>query len=266
MSGRTRGYLIGAFKLRLFMIPTLRGPILTLAVVLLAANTQLLAQERVCANGTRSQLGVCPEDGGRGRVPDAKPRLKLPPCPDNQWFREWHMCHVREDLGAGVVIDADFMNGTVYDPSAPAVRPGAYTFVDQFGDDLMDQGPLRLAGARVFVNFAELVKSGNARKFKVLVSFDTKSPYMLSKRLGVGSIAVPLEVQCRARSFNIDGPVMGYLEAQGNGYPLLISDAKTGANDAVTEADIQKAAREVGGSALQGARVVSNVLNSVCNP
>ena len=176
------------------------------------------------------------------------------------------MCHVREDLGGGVVIDADFMNGTVFDPSAPVVRPGTYTFIDQFSDELMDQGPLRLAGARVFVNFADLVKDGNARKFKVLVSFDTKSPYMLSKRIGVGSIAVPVDVQCRARSFNIDGPVMGYIEAQGNGYPLLISDAKSSPNDAVTEADIQKAAREAGGSALQGARVVSNVLNSVCKP
>ena len=254
------------------MVTNFRGSILTLtltltlAVVLLAANTQLLAQERVCANGTRSQLGVCPEDGNGGRVPDAKPRLKLPPCPDNQWFKEWHMCHVREDIGGGVVIDADFMNGTVFDPSAPVVRPGAYTFIDQFSDELIDQGPLRLAGARVFVNLAELVKNGNARKFKVLVSFDTKSPYMLSKRIGVGSIAVPVDVQCRARSFNIDGPVVGYLEAQGNGYPLVISDAKSNANDAVTEADIQKAAREAGGSALQGARVVSNVLNSVCNP
>ena len=248
------------------MVTNFRGQVLLLVVVLFTAITHAFAQERVCANGTRSYSGLCPEDGNSGRVPDTKPRQKLPPCPDNQWFREWHMCHAREDLGGGLVIDADFMNGAVYDPARPIDQAGAYVFIDKFNEELIDQGPLRLAGASVFVNFAELVKNGNTRKFKVLVSFDKKNPYMLSKRIGVGSVAVPVNVQCRARSFSIDGQVMGYLEAQGKGQPLVISDAKMDMNDAVTEADIQKAAREAGGSALQGGRVITNVLNSVCNP
>jgi hypothetical protein len=241
------------------------GFIVSLVILFFGIGVDALAQERLCPDGKRSYFGVCPDESNNSRPPDIKPPQKFPPCPSNQWFREWHMCHAREDLGGGLVIDADFVNGAVYDPSMPTVQPGTYTFIDKFNEEL-DEGPLRLGGASVFVNFAELIKDGSTRKFKLLVSFDRKNPYMLSKRIGVDSVAVPLTAQCRPRTFSIEGKVTGFFGAQGNGYPLIISEVKSDANELFKEADIQKASREAGGAALQAGRVVANVLNSVCRP
>jgi len=245
------------------MFMNCRGLIASLALLLTGAGANVFAQERLCPDGQRSYFGVCPDESNNSRPPDTKLSQKFPPCPSNQWFREWHMCHAREDLGGGLVIDADFLNGTVYDPSMPTFQSGIYTFIDKFNEEL-DQGPLRLGGASVFVNLAELIKDGSTRKFKLLVSFDKKNPYMLSKRIGVDSVVVPLTAQCRIRTFNIEGRVVGFFGAQGNGYPLIISDIKSNESEIFKEVDIQKASREAGGAALQAVRVVANVLNSVC--
>lgn len=173
------------------------------------------------------------------------------------------MCHTREDLGDGLVIDADFMNGTVYVPSAPAAPNVPYTLIDKFTYPL-DMGAVSLEGASVFINLAELVREGTRRKFKLLVNFDKKHPLMLSKRIGVDSISVPLLVQCRARTFTSEGDIVGFMGAMGKGYSLVLGSNPSGASDVLKEADILKTAAENGDSAMQMSRVVSNVLNSVC--
>lgn len=238
---------------------------LFLALFLIGVGTSLHAQERLCPDGKRSYFGVCPDDGNESRPLDKKIPAKLPPCPSNQWFREWHMCHTREELGGGLVIDADFMNGAIHDPSAPAAPPVAYTLIDKFVYPL-DIGALSLDGASIFINFAELVKEGNKRKFKLLVNFDKKHPFMLSKRIGVDSVAVPLQVQCRFRTFTAEGEVVGFMGAMGQGYPLVLGTNPSGASEVFKEADILKTATENGDSAMQMSRVVGNVLNTVCKP
>jgi len=173
------------------------------------------------------------------------------------------MCHVREDLGGGMVIDADFRNGTAYDPSKPFVQKGSYTFIDKFDQEL-DVGAVNLGGASVFVNFSDLIKDGNKRKFNLLVNFDRKHPFMLSKTIGVDSVAVPLNVQCKSRTFSVEGKITGFIGTMGNGYPVVVSDNKGDVNEVIKEDDIQKASKENGDAALQMGRIVTNVLNGVC--
>jgi len=138
--------------------------IIALVALFSWANSHVFAQEALCLDGKRSYFGVCPEDGNNSRPLEIKPAQKFPACPSNQWFRQWHMCHARKDLGGGLVIDADFVNGAVYDPTIPTLQASAYTFIDKFKKDL-EIGALNLSGASVFVNFSELIKEGNRRKF-----------------------------------------------------------------------------------------------------
>ena len=191
---------------------------------------------------------------------------KLPPCPENQWYKEWHMCHAREDLGGGLVIDADFINGTLHDPSLTPVRPEIYTAVERFNEAL-ELGPsLNLGGANIFINFSELLFSGNSRKFKLLIDFDSKNPYRLSKRVAVDSLELEINAQCNSRKFSLDKKVIGVFGRMGNGRRIELDESSNSLSEIFNESEIKKRASEAGGGARQLGRVVSSVLNNVCAP
>jgi len=89
---------------------------------------------------------------------------------------------------------------------------------------------------------------------------------MLSKRVGVDSLALPLNVQCKSRTFSIEGNVTGFIGTFANGYALVISDFKNESNPIFKESEIQKTSVENGDAGLQMGRVVTNVLDAVCKP
>jgi len=126
----------------------------------------------------------------------------LPPCPEKNSYTTWNNCHVYLDLGDGIVIDRDIVNSVENRESSKILEKKLFFELYNFKKIASLEFKLfNLSGARLLIDFSELVVLGETRKFNLILYLHEDYPVMLGKNFGISSLQFKSELNCAKREF-----------------------------------------------------------------
>ena len=189
----------------------------------------------------------------------------LPPCPEKNSYRTWNNCHVYVDLGGGLVIDKDIVNGIENRESSEIILKKLFFELYSFKKTpSLEFGFINLAGARLLTDFADLVVSGDIRKFNLILYFNENHPYMLAKNFGVGSLQYKIELNCAKREFSVI-EFSGHFGSLPNGFQIFQEPVDT--DESFSEKKLEKIMKEENyppNQATEIRRAIPAVIDNVC--
>ena len=189
----------------------------------------------------------------------------LPLCSSEVWYKEWNDCHAHLDLGGGLTISADFVDGLPVNKSSELIVPKIYTELHKFKEyGPIEIGIMNFEGAGIFVDFADFVIYGDSRKFNLVLNFKDTHPYRLTKNFSLNSFDYELSVDCKQRKVSVS-KFSGYVDAMAKGPAVWKQDLP---NEQITETEMKKILTE-GEDTYQSRQILlamSTVFDSVCTP
>lgn len=190
---------------------------------------------------------------------------RISECSPNLNSNQWHMCHYREDLGGGLIIDSNFINGLPEHKAAPTLQ-GTYTLIESIHENLELSPVFNLKNSNIYINLPDVITSQSTREFKLLVSLNSENPYRLSKRISVNSIAIDLKFDCTSKNYRI-GKISGFFGSMGDGLPLALdNDFQLSVNHEINELNLIQMLNKEGATGKHFIKIISKMTTYLCTP